>query len=342
MVFAHVDDRPCRVAADGERIAVILEIEETESAWALGQRWRCKAVRDLAWVIGSPPLVCPLTSEALWPDAQWCERQLERMLPVLDELDEARWQGREEFSAQADRRLGAWFEFLIQRWFELDDRYELLARGVALRAPLTGGGSETVGELDFVVRDLEAQQVEHWEVAVKFYLGGVSGSAGAWLGPGLRDRLDKKLARLKTHQLPLAATKLARTTLAEQGLVVDRSRAFVKGRLFYPLAAPAAPPPEAGTPHLRGWWLSEDDFPGVLSDKAFGWRLLEAGDRLAERVAGDKDRTAAEISAALSADGGLTRARLLAAFDGGREISRGYVVPRQWHTLAEQDRGKHG
>ena len=50
-------------------------------------RWQQPAVRDLAWVIGSPPLAGEQGGLALWPDARWCDAELERMVPVHRVVD---------------------------------------------------------------------------------------------------------------------------------------------------------------------------------------------------------------------------------------------------------------
>ncbi len=297
-------------------------------------RWRSAAVRDLAWVIGSPPLVGSQGEQADWPDAAWCEAQLERMAPLLDQLERARWPGRKEFADLSDRRLGAYFEFLVARWLSLDERYDVLAHNLAIRQPLAAGGRETVGELDFVVRDNFAKRVEHWEVAVKFYLGGVPGSRGAWLGPGLKDRLDRKLDRVLTHQLPLPATAAARAPLSDAGLSIDRSRALIKGRLFYPQGVAMRPPGEAGNAHLRGWWLTRAEFGPTFDRRGWRWQVLTGEDRLAEQDGTNSADFRTLMTSMMPAEGNAQRPQLLAAFADGREVSRGYVVPDHWRDEA--------
>ncbi|CAM4015427.1 DUF1853 family protein [Vibrio neonatus] len=55
----------------------------------------------------------------------------------------------------------------------------------------------TIGELDFILRQPHQNTAQHWEVAIKFYLL----HQDKWYGPNARDRLDKKLRHMLTHQL---------------------------------------------------------------------------------------------------------------------------------------------
>lgn len=299
-----------------------------------GLRWRSPIVRDLAWCIGSPPLAGKLDDAHIWPDDAWCELQLAGFEKELDALDAGACFTRSDFERSGDRRLGAWFEFLIAQWLERDDRYELVARNVAVRRDLPRGGCETLGELDLVVRNLEQNITEHWEVAVKFYLGvpGVK-PAHQWVGPGQKDRLDLKLARVCDHQLPLSSTPGARALLKEKDVVIDRSRAVLKGRLFYPLAPDIAPPASAAPGHLQGWWARTDDFANRFAQCRWRWRQLSRLEWLAPVAATGSAETDALSFDEFAASDGIrrpSRPRMVVALADGNEVSRGFVVPDTW------------
>ena len=297
-------------------------------------QWRSRPVRDLAWCIGSPPLVVLRDDQHQWPDEEWYRLKVEGFASELKKLDTGKGLSREEFDRGRDNRLGAWFEFLMANWLKRDGRYSLLARNVAVRRGLRKGGRETLGEMDFIVRDQEQNLTEHWEVAVKFYLGRPAAETNKqWVGPGQKDRLDIKLARIRDHQLPLSATPGAKELLAREGIVVDRSRVIIKGRLFYPLHAELQPPANAAPGHLRGWWLRLSDFADTFASKGWRWRRLTRREWLSPVNFDDNeaDRALALDEFAASAD--IQQAswpRMLVAFDDRVEVSRGFVVPDGW------------
>ena len=101
--------------------------------------------------------------------------------------------------------------------------------------------------------------VWHIELAVKFYLcrQGLDGADPAsWHGPGRNDRLDRKLHRLSTHQLPLLGHPAAQRWLSDSGFPTPTLRfGLFKGVLFShwrkPTAGPGTSPPAGRWCHLR-------------------------------------------------------------------------------------------
>ncbi len=299
--------------------------------------WRSAVVRDLAWAIGSPPLVAFPQAADTWADSSWYQEQLAGFWPVLKQLDEDPAFPGEAFRSRRDKRLGAWFESLLGEWLARDERYDLLARNLAIRQPRKGGGRETVGELDFVVRDLARDRVEHWEVAVKFYLGYLPGTGDhVWVGPGLKDRLDIKLDRLRKHQLAVPQLPGAQSILKERGFKLQGSRAIMKGRLFYPLGAGFAPPRQAAHDHLRGWWTRTGKFAEFFAEYPWTWRRLNRREWLAPVSDSDSGKDALPVGEFAAGDDLKNAAwpRMVAALAEGVEVSRGFVVPDNWGVPA--------
>ncbi|MCB1694297.1 MAG: DUF1853 family protein, partial [Pseudomonadales bacterium] len=106
-------------------------------------------------------------------------------------------------------RLGQHFERLLATWLSASPDHELIANNVQVQ-----DGRRTVGEFDFLVRT--RQGVEHWEAAIKFYLGcGDGKSLADWYGPNTADRFDIKYERLVSRQLVLSQTEAGQRALRE-------------------------------------------------------------------------------------------------------------------------------
>ncbi|WP_105103124.1 DUF1853 family protein [Microbulbifer pacificus] len=219
------------------------------------------------------------------------------------------------------QRLGIYFEQLWAFAFTHHPDYTLLARNLPIRT-----GQKTLGELDFVVRYLPDDTVEHWEVAVKFYLQ----VDHFWVGPGLRDRLDIKLARMRDHQLPVARSHPAVATLEQQKLHFDRQWAVMPGRLFS--SHDKLPSHTTGT----YWWTDTASFLDGIAPTALHWRLLPKQTWLASGepthpAANERQYTGSELSQ-LTTRGPIC----VAGFDQHSEVSRGFIVPDGWYERARE------
>ncbi|MDX1268088.1 MAG: DUF1853 family protein, partial [Oceanisphaera sp.] len=78
----------------------------------------------------------------------------------------------------------------------------------------------TVGAFDFIVWDQQSQRIEHWELAVKFYL--ISNPNEAYeraCGINTRDKLRHKVEHMLQHQLKLSQQPQIRERLIRQKLI---------------------------------------------------------------------------------------------------------------------------
>ena len=102
-------------------------------------------------------------------------------------------------------RLGLRFEYLL--WFWLIDTqthgYTLLGHSIQKI-----DGARTLGELDFVLFNHKTQQTEHWEVALKYYLGEQDLALNHWFGLNRDDTLIKKLNHFTTQQFKFESVDL--------------------------------------------------------------------------------------------------------------------------------------
>ena len=199
-------------------------------------------VRNLAWVLLSPSLLdegtdLPLANNTgIWPD-------LYGWLSSLDQSPEPL----HEYLQEADcRRLGAYFEALLL--FALDSSPNTK---ILLKQHVFHGASRTLGECDVIFQEMSSGKVLHWELAVKFYLY----HQGRYLGPNIRDRLDKKCRHLSEHQLRLPQLpEVSEELHREHHIQQLDSQVYMKGMLFYPLDFNEKTPKGIAKDHLCGQW----------------------------------------------------------------------------------------
>lgn len=279
---------------------------------------RDRLIRDLVWTLRSPPLIVDGADVAIWPDDDWF-RNLETTAP-------------DDLPTPPDPhhfRLGQHFEKTLVAWLEATPRFELLASNLQVHE-----GKRTVGEFDLIVDNDGV--VEHWEAAVKFYLG-VRDTADMsnWYGPNTADRFDIKYRRLIDRQLRLAWRDSGRETLAERGIGVRRSRCFMKGRLFHPWdryrEGIARYPREVNPHHEQGWWISYADFLEAFDDR--GWRYVYLPKRLwlAPLAATTAVWSFWELVEYLESPHAEQATHVAIMNDDG-ELSRGFVVNDKWLT----------
>lgn len=299
---------------------------------------RHPAVRDLAWVIGSPPLL--EAGEALYhPDRitrRWCRSALHDRIPWLTALDSnpaplERW-----LAERTSRLLGYYFEALIEFWLRHWPQVEFVASRARVRAEGRG-----VGEFDFLFRDTARNLNIHWETAVKFFLRHRDGSGVyRWLGPNPRDTLEGKVSKVFGHQLRMGGRPEAVPVLKALGISHVRPEAFIKGYLFYPAEGdwrdPDPIPTAAATDHLRGWWTRTGSRSIPMSHADSRWTVLERLRWLSPARAGGEglmDRSALDrlLDHHFGTSGRpLLLAELLPDRQGYREVSRGFIVSDPW------------
>ncbi|MFQ3216504.1 DUF1853 family protein [Paraperlucidibaca sp.] len=239
------------------------------------------AVRDLAWLIGTPPLLTPLGdtagfSNVYWPDNAFFSELLTETMPLLQKLDREPAALIAHSENSRDYRLGCYLERLLSFWLAHPDnpRYALVAANLPIRED-----GITLGELDYLVRNKRDGTLTHWELAVKFYLGRSETDLDQqWLGPGLHDRLDIKRDHLCQHQLQISQKAIAREIInahlvatAEQPLGNDEiaRMCWLKGRLFaasdkqWAVVDPTQGNPEA----LRGHWCIDHELPKMADSR---------------------------------------------------------------------------
>lgn len=276
---------------------------------------------QLAWAIGSAPLL----NDALAPH------------PALTAAEAAQWwrdwQPCAPPAAEPDIRLGSDFEKLWQYWLGAHPHWQLLAHNLPIREQC-----RTLGELDLLVRHRVSGEQEHWELAVKFYLGfGDLNEPASWHGPQFRDRLDHKLIHLRDEQLCWRERPAGYAALQAAGVAPIRTRAIVKGRLCYPLAAPDISAAFAAPGHERGYWGTAAQWQDWLSQQtvpvqfAYLARTEWLGISVAKSAQAERYSFAA-LQARLPGLG--ERPLALRVWLGEQEWPMAFVVPDDWPARA--------
>lgn len=206
-------------------------------------------VRQLAFCIGSPNILQSIPADlnlhfsfqfhdnkiwedhikTYWPRLQYLDQHPEALLNFLQKLKST--------------RLGLRFEMFI--WFWLLDHayhpYELLGHSIQKI-----DGRKTVGELDFVLRNTATAEIEHWEVALKYYLAEGDFSLPYWYGLNRSDTLSRKLNHFTQKQFQFEDAL---------GQNIQRRFCILKGQLYLPEFSLRSPLPDWVNPARRiGHW----------------------------------------------------------------------------------------
>lgn len=205
-----------------------------------------QAADDLIWAINSPSLI---SNVFLQSEQEEESRDEVQFVEAGDISREHFW---EFIKPVKDRRVGRYFERLMLYWLLHLRQVEMVAHGLQVR-----DGSQTLGEIDFLFID-EQRLLNHWEVAIKFYLYDPDHikNGSHYLGPNASDNFEAKTKRMFEHQLLQSQRDFPEVAIR---------RGFVKGRIFYPLemsGRPAAPAKLAEN-HLTGWWVRESELGGL-------------------------------------------------------------------------------
>lgn len=183
-------------------------------------------VRQLAFTIASPNIIRSIPTELnlihhfnLHDDSFWMT-QFTNYFPRLLALDQDPTELTQFLKKLKSTRLGLRFEHLMWFWLR-DDAYHiytLLGHSIQIIE-----GKNTLGELDFIVFNQKSKKIEHWEVALKFYLSEIDFSLLNWYGLNRTDTLYRKLTHFSEKQFQFNSA---------QEHTIEQRFAILKGQLY--------------------------------------------------------------------------------------------------------------
>ncbi|WP_372844488.1 DUF1853 family protein [Psychrobacter sp.] len=199
-------------------------------------------VRDLAYVLACPNVLTKWldfaphqnTHPISVHNAAFWQMQFEAYKQRLEELDTtSAYQALTRYLLKrpSPNRLGFHFEGLLSFWLEDGfarrlHPYETLAHNVQLY-----NGKQTTGELDLILYNHEEKLTEHWELAIKFFMGSAPFEPINWVGINSNDNLQRKVTHMQTKQFRTVWID----TEKHGQIKIDKRYGVIKGRFFLPI-----------------------------------------------------------------------------------------------------------
>lgn len=147
------------------------------------------------------------------------------------------------------KRMEAYFQYAIEH----SETHDVVASNFQVK-----NVKQTVGEIDYLIKDLSSNKVSHVELSYKFYLLDTSldgAQIQQWIGPNRNDSLVKKITKLKTHQFPLLKSELVLPVLDELGLSNVDQYYCLKANLFLPYQEEVRVE-DVNLACIQGFWLT--------------------------------------------------------------------------------------
>ena len=214
----------------------------TPATYAPWETYKRPYVRDLAYVLACPNILTKWLDVAPHQNthaisvhsASFWQKQFEAYQQRLEELDNTKvYQNLTRYLLKrpSPNRLGFHFEGLLSFWLKDGfahklHPYEILASNVQLF-----NGKRTIGELDLILYNHKECLTEHWELAIKFFMGSAPFTPENWVGINSNDNLKRKMTHMQTKQF-----RTVWVDTEKHGKVkIDKRYGVIKGRFFLPI-----------------------------------------------------------------------------------------------------------
>ncbi|WP_028024977.1 DUF1853 family protein [Enterovibrio calviensis] len=156
-------------------------------------------------------------------DIEWISRAPTIVQPPSHVFDEGFWSCVAPTISPGytgGHRIGFYYQWLVRQCIESHPKYQLVTEEIQVAKD-----GRTLGAVDFVVKN-PAGELEHWEVAIKFYLAFDTD----WHGPNAKDTLAKKYEKMVHQQLLLSESEAYQTQYPE--FPIKHRKLLMQGRLY--------------------------------------------------------------------------------------------------------------
>ena len=226
-----------------------------------GQRFNSSILNQAWWAISSEsPIIHPEAVKYFRNDDH--RSMLLERFSALDQSDNP---FEEEFSEYCTLPLGKYFEKLILLALHIDPTYEVIGSNIQIQRR-----NVTIGEIDLLVRHTSSPEIEHWEIALKYYLRRDLNGMKTLVGPNGNDLLSNKLQRMTEHQLPLGQHPEILDLCGSRPV----SKVFFKGLFFAELGSELSFD-QKNEKAESGWWIRESEIAKLKQLNVDGWEILD-------------------------------------------------------------------
>lgn len=191
-----------------------------------------------------------IDTQALWTNEQFGIRQFN--FPQIDLIDF------ESKPITQRLRLGHQMEHVFRQLIAASPQYHILIHNLPIK-----DDNRTIGEIDFILRDVETGHLLHVELTYKFYIidTAISEPIHQLIGPNRRDMFFTKMEKIKQRQFPLIHTAEGKDALQEKGIDHEKveHQCCFKGQLFVHYGEPNVHIRPLNKACVQGYWLKFDE-----------------------------------------------------------------------------------
>ena len=136
-----------------------------------------------------------------------------------------------DFEVPQNIPLGKRLEYFFENLINTSLNFELLAKNIQIFQD-----NQTIGEIDFIIKDTIKNQCYHIEFVYKYYLyfNKSEDEVLNLIGPNLNDSLIKKLQKIKTKQFPILNHKKTQNILNKIDAIDIVQKTCFLGNIYLP------------------------------------------------------------------------------------------------------------
>lgn len=156
-------------------------------------------------------------------------------------------------------RLGHQIEFVCKQLLDHSSQYEVLVYNLPIQK-----GKQTVGEIDFILKDVATEKIIHVELTYKFYIidTDISESIHQLIGPNKRDAFFMKMEKIKNKQFTILHSEVGAKALANKDIAIANlvHQTCFKAQLFKPYKIDTLQLNPFNENCVVGYWLRLSDY----------------------------------------------------------------------------------